>query len=161
MSRVVEVAVWWAALAALQLVCISSVTRSELVLAVPFALVGALAAVAMRRAGRLAYRPRPGWLGWLVGVPLSAVTDVPRLAVLARQEASGRQGEHTRFDRVELPDEDSPEVRAARRGLATLVLSLTPATFVADVDVRDGETDVLLVHRVGPGGDELERRVTR
>lgn len=152
---------WWAALLVLQLVCISSVTWSELALAVPFAAAGAVAAVAVRRAGRLAYRPSPGWLRWLVGVPRSAVTDVPRLAVLARQEASGRQGEHTRFDQVELPDDGSPEARSARRALATLVLSLTPATFVADVDVRDGDHDVLLVHRVGPGGDELERQVTR
>lgn len=161
MARALEAVLWWVLLLLLQVVSISSVTPRELAVAAVFSAVGAAGAVGLRRAGGLAYRPRPGWARWLLAVPREAVSDVARLAILARQEASGRQGEYTRFDRVELPDDGSAAGRAARRGMATLVLSLTPATYVADVDVRDGDADVLLVHRVGPGGDQLERRVTR
>ena len=47
---------------------------------------------------------------------------------------------------------------AAHRGYAELALSITPDTYVADVDP---ERDTLVVHRIGDRPPGMEREVTR
>jgi multisubunit Na+/H+ antiporter MnhE subunit len=58
------------------------------------------------------------------------------------------------FAEVVLPAESRA---AAQRGLAALVISTPPGTYVAEVDPR---RDTFTVHRLGPGPGAVERKIT-
>jgi hypothetical protein len=76
------------------------------------------------------------WLGVAAWLPAQVAVDTCRVV---------RGGGHDRWDRVPVRDE------AARRAVATLLLSASPGTYVAAV-----EPGALAVHRLGGRPSRLE-----
>jgi hypothetical protein len=149
MRRLAEPLAWWVTLYGIYLGMISTISATELSVGAAAAGAGAAAAVAARRALLSAgdagsYRPRLGWLRWLTPLPAQIVRDSARLA------RSGARGE---FAELSLP---ADERAAARRGLASLAISTSPGTYVADADP---DRDVLVVHRIGRHPSAVERRI--
>ena len=145
----IEPAVWWAVLLASYLVVISKISATELVVGALTAAAAAAAAVVTRRALLSAdnaehYRPRPSWLRWAVPIPARILTDSVRLL-------RPRGG----FAELTLPRDRRA---AALRGFATLAVSTSPGTYVADVDP---DRNVLVVHRIAPRPSAVERAVSR
>ncbi|MCO5974349.1 Na+/H+ antiporter subunit E [Actinoallomurus soli] len=132
--------VWWAALYVVYLGIISTVSVTELVVGAAAAAFCATAAVATRRAllTDLAIgRPR---LRVLLLLPPQIVRDSVVLLLPAR---------HGRF--AEIP------MRSDRDGVLTLLLSLSPGTYVTRVRP---DRDTLQVHRAEDRSSPVERELT-
>lgn len=158
MRRVLEVLLWWALLVGVYATLVTTVSPGELAVAAGAGGLAGLAAMLTRRAERAAYRPRLDWLRWLVPLPLAVVTDTGRLAVHLWRCLVLRRRETGRSVRVTLPVE-ARAVASARRSLAAIVLSATPASYVAEVATGEDGPDSFVVHRLGPAG-RVERAVT-
>ena len=146
MPMISEGLTWWVALYAIYLGAISTISATEIVVGAAAAAAGAVAAVAARHALLTAdndgsYRPRARWLAPL---PAQVIRDLARLT---RRRVHGEYGD------IALPPDDRA---AAQRGLAALVISAPPGTYVVEVDPDD---DVLLVHRIGREPSALERKI--
>lgn len=153
-QRVIEVLVWWAVLAALELLLISSVSVSEVVLALGLGLVGGLVATAARSAEPVSWTPDVRWLRWLLSLPFAVVRDT---GAVLRAAFSGARGSWRTVESSQGAGDGSRE--GAWRALAVLVLSASPATVVAEVDHDTGR---LLVHDFAASpGSALEQVVTR
>jgi multisubunit Na+/H+ antiporter MnhE subunit len=143
----IEAACWGAVLFVLYLAIISTISITELVVGVATAVAGGGVAVLTRRSLLAAdnderYRPRAGWLRWLVPMPVQILTGAVRLL--------RPRGE---FAEVRLPEDRRP---AARRGFSVLALSVAPDAYVVDVDP---DRNVLLLHRADGHRSALEREV--
>jgi multisubunit Na+/H+ antiporter MnhE subunit len=146
----IEAAVWWIVLFAAYLAIISTISLTEIIVGAATAAAGAAAAILTRRQLLAAdnderYRPRRGWVRWLVRLPDQIAVGFARLLLRPRGE----------FAEIQLPED---ERAAARRGYAALALSVAPNTYVADVDPDRG---AFVVHRIGERPSALEREVTR
>lgn len=149
MRRRAEPVTWWIALYGIYLSVISTISVTELVVGALTAAAGAAAAVATRRVllgsgDGESYRPRAAWWRWLTPLPGQLLGDSLRLA---RVRQRGELAE------VALPAESRA---AAQRGLAALMISTPPGTYVAEVDPR---RDTFVVHRLGRGPGAVERRI--
>lgn len=149
-ARAAEVAVWWVVLWGVWMLTLSSVTLAETVVAGVATLPAAAAAVAVRRAERVAWRPAVAWARWAAVWPIAVVADAGRVLADAVRRSSGEFGE------IDLPEERG-ERRAARRTFAALTLTSTPATLVVDVP----EEPRFTVHRLGHGRPRMDREVTK
>jgi hypothetical protein len=127
----------WAALLFLYVSLISATTWIELV-------VGAAVAAGAAVLGGLAVRflnvhlalPRLRWR-WLWTFPYDAAFDVARLTGRMFGLARTQRERRGWWDDVELPEDlGDPQ---STRAYAVLIVSLTPASYVADVDVPDEE----------------------
>jgi multisubunit Na+/H+ antiporter MnhE subunit len=148
--ELIEAAIWWVVLFAAYLAIISTISPTEIVVGAITGAAGAASAVLTRRTLLAAdnderYRPRARWLPWFLRLPDQVVTGSVRLLMRPRGE----------FAEIRLPED---ERAAARRGFTALVLSVTPNTYVADVDP---ERDTCVIHRIGERPTTLERQVTR
>lgn len=144
MKRALEPVAWWVGIFAGYLGLIYTVSVSELVAAAVTATAASLAAVGARRVlfTRRGRRGSPILVSPLVPAA-QVVHDVVRLAGRLRGGFAERR----------IP----PDRRTAgRTGALTLLLSVTPGTYVAQV--APGR-DRLVVHRIGPRPDRLERRL--
>jgi hypothetical protein len=83
----------------------------------------------------------------------AAVADSARLVRFTVRRGPGDPG--TRFREVDLASSDP---NAGHEAMATLALSATPATFVADVDP---DRNVVVVHEVVAGPPRLDQVVRR
>ncbi|GAB3978163.1 hypothetical protein GCM10029978_070020 [Actinoallomurus acanthiterrae] len=137
---VLEPLIWWAALYAIYVVIISTVSPTELVVGFAGAVVGAAVAVATRRV-------------LLRGVPLSP----PRLRVLLLLPSQILRDCAVLFRPVRGGFADVPVPPGRGGGMATLVLSVAPGTYVARVSE---DSEVLLLHRAETHPSHLEREVT-
>lgn len=148
-----EVAWWWGASLGVWLLSLSTVSGSELLVATPASFLCGLLAVVARRAMRAAWRPSPGDLPPL-GRALPAIFADAAAVVLAalRRRPGG-------FRTLELTGGRGDGARpAARRAVATFVLSLAPGTYVVDLDPADGRALVHELDRRGAGvGEGLAR----
>jgi multisubunit Na+/H+ antiporter MnhE subunit len=148
--ELLEATVWAVVLFAAYLAIISTISVTEIVVGAVTGVASGVAAVLTRRTllsgdDEGAYRPHARWFRWLLRVPDQTVAGFARL--LARPSGE--------FTELRLPADERP---AARRGYAALALSLTPSTYVADLDP---ERHTLLVHRIGDRPSALEREVAR
>ena len=152
MGRVVEVLVWWALLLGVWLLTLVAFSVAELVAGAVAAVPCAIVAVVGRRAVGGAWRVRPGWLRWLVPLPLAIVSDTYRVLVVALRcrPRSRRLGE------VRLRPERTKRVARAQQAIATTVLSASPRTLVVDARPDEG---VLAVHPLVGGRDRVEEAV--
>jgi multisubunit Na+/H+ antiporter MnhE subunit len=138
---VLEVAVWWIVGTGVWLLGLSAVTASDLVLGVVAAFVGALVGTAGRRRVSGHWRPRARWFAQLPRVALAVVAETATVLIAAPM--LGRQGTERR---ITLPREGSEDVRDAREALTTMALSVSPGSYVVDVDPERSE---LIVHALG------------
>lgn len=141
MREVVEPLIWWLILYGIYLGIISSVSPTELIVGAAAAGVGAAAAVATRRVllrGLDVSFPR---LGRLLLLPPQILRDSTLLI---------RPGPRGGFTEVPVPP-------CRGSGVVTLVLSVSPGTYVAQVTP---DRTSLLVHRAEERPSRLEREVT-
>jgi len=145
--RVLEAGAWWGVLLAAYLVFISSVTRQEVLTGV---VVAALASGVAMIAVRGMRPPRPPtrlrWGRLLRRLPVALVRDVGVLLVRlgARERHTGRV-EDLRLPRAG----DAAGVRA----YAVLAVSISPATYVADLRPGEDEPGTVRVHMLGQAVD--------
>ncbi|MEO3824371.1 hypothetical protein [Actinomadura sp. B10D3] len=149
-----EPVAWWAVLLGCYLALVSTVSMTEIIVGAVAAGAGAAAAVAARRvllatgpsegdgaAGRGTVVParlvRP-----IVRLPAQIVADTARIAV--RGASGGRWVTLTAAP------------GSAGRGVATLLVSTSPGTYVGGVDPVRG---MLRVHRLAGGPSRFERRL--
>ena len=152
MDRIVEVVVWWALLLGVWLLTLAAFSVAELVAGTVAALPCAVLAAMGRQAVGGEWRVRPGWLRWLVPLPLAILSDtyLVLMAALRRRPRSGRLGE------VRLRPERTKRVARAQQAIATTVLSAAPRTLVVDVRPDEG---VLVVHPLVGGRERVEEAV--
>ena len=137
--------VWWAALFVSWLLLVDTFASDELLVGAVAAAIAATVAVAIHRRGYTRFRPRLAWLKETPYVVGAVVLDTAILArVLWRRVLLWErlQGEMIRvpFDHGGDNGRDG-----ARRALVNFAVSLTPNTYVVDIDP---EGDSLLVHRL-------------
>lgn len=155
---IVEVLVWAALLVGVWVTTLSSVATSEMAAAAGSALLCGVAAVLARRAMDGGWRPSPRWFGWMARLPVAVVVDTVRVLTLAVRHAGHRSRSVGRIERVALPADGSRARTSAREALGTLAVSMTPASFVFDVDEREG---VLVVHSLVSGPPSMTGAVQR
>jgi multisubunit Na+/H+ antiporter MnhE subunit len=148
--------VWWALLVGVWLLTLAAFSPAELVAGAVAALPCAAGAVAGRRAMDGAWRARPGWLRWLVPLPLAVVADSCRVLLVPFRRRHGRGG-GGRIEEVRLRPERPRAVARTQQAVATTVVSAAPGTVV--VDVRADE-DVLVVHRLVGGRARVEEAIS-
>lgn len=154
MIRVVEALVWWVVLFALWAATLSTFPVPELVAGAVAAVPCAAAAVAGRRAVDGAWRVRPGWLRWLLSLPVAVLAESGRLLALPWRRA--RTGPVGRVREVALAPEADGALAEAHRALATVTLATTPGTFVLDTRPDD---HVLVVHSLVGGRPRMDEAV--
>ncbi|MGH3745134.1 MAG: Na+/H+ antiporter subunit E [Mycobacteriales bacterium] len=132
---------WWAATLGIWLLTLSSVTTSELEVAVPVSLACAAAAVAGRRGIGISWRLPRRALGWVLHLPAALVVDTAVMLSLPWRVlfGGGREGHLVRVPVASTDDDAGVMDRAA----AAFLVSTTPGSVVLDDD--DG-ADELVVH---------------
>lgn len=140
MGWVLEVAVWWVSGTGVWLLGLSSVTVSDLVLGILAAFVGALIGAAGRRLVGGDWRPRARWV---MQVPRVAVAIFAETATVLAAAPRGGPGAERR---ISVPREGCEGVRDAREALTTIGVSVSPGSYVVDVDPERSE---FIVHTLG------------
>jgi multisubunit Na+/H+ antiporter MnhE subunit len=150
---IIESAVWWALCLGVWLISLSAISLQELIVATLAALPCGVLATAARVVAGNAWKPRPAWFGPLALLPVAIVTDtVQVLAAAVRRRP-------VEFSAVDVPESRGDTPRGAgRRAVATLVISTSPGTLVADTDPESG---TLLVHKLAWRGPQMEQVVGR
>jgi multisubunit Na+/H+ antiporter MnhE subunit len=154
-ARTAEVVVWWAACLGIWLVSLAAVSGSELLVATCASLPCGVLATAGRQAAQERWTLRPRWLLPLLVLPVAIVTDA--VQVLASVLPGRRDGGHFTTVAIRGGAGDEPAA-AGRRALATLIVSASPGSIIADIDRDSGEA---LVHVLAGGGPRMERLATR
>lgn len=152
--------VWWPLLVGLWALLVSSRSLDELLAGTGFGLLAAVALEAVRREGRVRFRPRAGWLLLVLRLPWRILVDTAivfrALGRVVRRRPLRDELRAVRFDAGAPADARS----TTRRALAVWLVSAAPNTIAVDLDLED---DVLLVHQLEataglPTGVELARR---
>ena len=140
--------VFWPLLVGLWALLVVPRSLAEMLAGTGFAAITVIAFEAVRREGRLRFRPRRRWLGLLLRLPLRVLGDtVIAFRVLGRLV----RGEDVRGDVSTLPFEaagGSDARSVARRAAAVWLISAAPNTIAVEIDP---ERAILLVHRLEPG----------
>lgn len=159
--RALEGVAWWGACLGVWLVSLSAVSGQDLVVALAASFPCGLLAVAAREAAGNSWSLRRlgparrslGRLGVLAALPVALVTDTVQAlgSVPARHQG--------RFRRVPVGDGrgEDPSNRA-RRAAATVTVSVTPGSYVVDIDHETGEA---LVHVLSEHGPDVVGRGTK
>jgi multisubunit Na+/H+ antiporter MnhE subunit len=138
-------AAWWVAMFAAWIVLVDTLARPELVLGAAAAAVAAAIAFVVQRRGYMLFRPRPRWLrqaprlAWTVLVDSGLLGRALWLRIVRREPVEGTTI-RVAFDYGGENGRD-----AARRALVNVSISLTPNSFVIDIDP---EAHSLLVHQL-------------
>lgn len=150
---VAEAVFWAGASFGVWLLSLSAVSGQELLVAGPSACgCGALAVLA-RRAMRVAWHPSPDQLRGAWRVPLAIPVDAARVVAAALARRPGR------FVQVPVRGATGDEPRpAARRAVTGFLLSLTPGSYLVDVDPANGRA---LVHELPGEGLRTTEALTR
>lgn len=152
-----EILWWWAASVAIWTLTLSSVPNPELVAAACCGLPCALAARAGRKATGARWRPRPRWAVWLLPLLAAIPADAGRLAALTTRRLVTREDAGS-LRQIQLPKGEPPDVADARHAAATLIVSVTPGTFIVYSDPGEG---MLVVHTLVSGWPRLEQVIRR
>jgi multisubunit Na+/H+ antiporter MnhE subunit len=129
----IEATCWAAVCVGIWLLTLSSVTLADLSLAIPAGLLCGVLATAGRRLAEGRWRPQPRWAAWLLTVPVNVVVDT--IGVWAAAVRAVRTRRPSGYDQVlQQPAEETEDIAATRRALATLVLSASPGSYIVDFD---------------------------
>lgn len=143
----------WTAIAyGVWLMSLSTAPLQELLLAAACALPCGLAAAGARWAIRDSWRFRPGWFRPMLLLPLAIVSDAVQV-LFASLRPHPRSG---RFQRVQTGATGDDSLARGRRALITGLVTVTPGSYVLDVDPDSGE---MLVHSLSFRGPRMERTV--
>ena len=151
---------WWIAMFAAWVVLVDTTAGQELGLGAAAAAVAAAIGFAVQRRGYILFRPRARWLlqtprlAWMVLVDCALLGRALWLRVVRREAVQGTT------IRVPFDYGDAEGRDGARRALVNVAVSLTPNSFVIDIDP---EAHSLLVHQLvaRPLDAVLERQRSR
>ncbi len=136
---------WWAALVVVWLLLIDSLRGDEAVVGAVAAAIGATVATAVHRRGYIRFHPRVAWLREAPYVAGGIVVDCGLLARALWRHLVHRERAHGVTIRVPFHHGGDSGRDGARRALVNFGVSLTPNSYVVDIDP---EADSLLVHRL-------------
>lgn len=153
-TRIVEVVVWWGLCLGVWLISLSAISLPELVVAVLASFPCAVLAVAGRHAAGNTWRFRARAFAPAALLPVAIVSDTAGVlasALPGRRRAGEFTDVHVEGGAGKGPAPDG------RRAVATLLVTLTPGSFVADIH-DDGTARVHVLTERGP---RMERIATR
>jgi len=130
---------------ALWLLLVGTVAVDELITGAAAAALAASLAVAVHRRGYIEFQPRARWLTELPRLCLGIATDTGRLAVALWQAAVLRRPVRGSMIAVPFHHGGDNGRDGARRALVNLAVSITPNSYVVDIDP---DADRLLVHQL-------------
>jgi multisubunit Na+/H+ antiporter MnhE subunit len=139
--------VWWAALLIGWLLLVDTFDPDELVVGAVGAFLAAAVAVAVHRRGYIRFWPRAAWLAHVPSLAWSVLVDCWLLAGALWRKVALRRPVQGSTLRVPFHYGGDNGRDGARRALVNVSVSLTPNTFVIDIDP---EADSLLVHQLVP-----------
>jgi multisubunit Na+/H+ antiporter MnhE subunit len=139
---------WWAVLLAAWLLLVETVALPELLVGAAAAALAASVAETVRELGYVRFAPRLGWLRHAPRVGAQVLVDCGILfAALARRLVQGRDV-HGVMLRIPVRYGGDGARDAARRALLNFGVSITPNSYVVDLD---GETSTVLIHQLVAG----------
>ena len=136
---------WFLPLVALWLAFVGTLATAEVVLGLVAAAVAATAADLVRAQDLVRFRMEVRWLRGLGGIPWQVLRDTWLLAAALWRHLRGRPVRGV-FRVVPFPTEQDDARAAARRALATGIVSVAPNTMVVGVEDDQG----MLVHQLVP-----------
>jgi len=136
---------WWASLFVGWLLLVDTFQWEELLVGVGAAAIAASVAVAVHRRGYIRFWPRAGWVRYVPYLAWTVVVDTGLLAVALWRRVLLRELVRGSTIRVPFYHGGDNGRDGARRALVNFSVSLTPNTFVLDIDP---EGDTLLVHQL-------------
>jgi hypothetical protein len=137
---------WFLPLLLLWLAFVDTLAGAELAAGLVAAAIAASAAELVRSQDLVRFRLDPRWLPGLQRLPWQVLRDTWLLAVALWGQLGGRPV-RGRFRVVPFPSEGDDARSAARRALATAVVSVAPNTVAVGIEGGEGE---LLVHQLVP-----------
>jgi multisubunit Na+/H+ antiporter MnhE subunit len=138
---------WWIALAVVWLMLVDSLHPDELIVGAAAAAIAATVGTVVQHRGYIRFWPRAAWLletPYLIG---GIVVDCGLLAVALWRRVVGRRSVRGEMIRVPFHPGGDTGRDGARRALVNFAVSITPNSYVVDIDP---EGDSLLVHRLVP-----------
>ena len=138
---------WWSALAVVWLALVDTARSDELIVGAFAAAVGATVATAMLRRGYIRFSPRAAWLAETPYLVRDVLVDCVLLGGALWRRTVRRERVRGVTIRVPFHHGDDSGRDGARRALVNFAVSLTPNSYVVDIDP---EGDSLLVHRLVP-----------
>jgi multisubunit Na+/H+ antiporter MnhE subunit len=158
-SRIRFGVAWWAALMAAWLLFVESLALAEIVVGVVASAAAASTAEVVRERGYARFSPRARWLVHVPRVGLQILVDCWILGVALVEQLRGRRTVRGVMYRVPIYYGDDSSQAAARRALLNFAVSITPNSYVLDLDE---ETSTALIHQLVPGRLDplLEKRET-
>ena len=139
---------WWVVLMALWLLLVESLATAELVAGAVAAALAASVAEAVREQGYMRFAPDPAWLAHVPRIAWQIVEDCWILARALARQLLGRGHARGLLIRAPVRYGDDSSRAAARRALLNFGVSITPNSYVVDLDE---ETSTALVHQLVPG----------
>jgi multisubunit Na+/H+ antiporter MnhE subunit len=138
---------WWVALAVVWLLLVDTFQPDELLVGAGAAAIAATVGTVVQQRGYIEFWPRAAWLlqtPYLIG---DIVVDCGLLAGALWRRVIGRQP--LRGETIRVPFHHGADTGrdGARRALVNFAVSITPNSYVVDIDP---EGDSLLVHRLVP-----------
>jgi hypothetical protein len=148
------VLLWWAALFGWWLVLTGTNAGLEEIAAACAALLAALLALAIRRAGLLDFRFEARWLAKLLKVPFKVVQEVGIVFWALALHMAGQRRLSGRYRAFEFPAGGDDPTSAGRRAVASEADAMSPNTMPVDIDCERG---VVLRHELDPrhASDEM------
>jgi multisubunit Na+/H+ antiporter MnhE subunit len=137
---------WYLPLVALWLAFVDTFAREEVALGLIAGAIAATAADLVRAQDLVRFRLEPRWLRDLYRLPRQVLGDCWVLARALWRQLTGHPVRGA-FRVVPFPGEADDARSAARRALATAVVSVTPNTVVVGVERDEGH---MLVHQLVP-----------
>jgi multisubunit Na+/H+ antiporter MnhE subunit len=136
---------WYFPLFGLWMLFVGTLAPEEMVLGALAAAGAATAADRVRAQDLVRFRLRPRWLTGVWRLPWRLVTDSGLLAVALWRQLRRPGSVRGVFRVLPFPKEGDDAAAAARRALATTVVSLTPNTYVVGIEGNEG---AVLVHQL-------------
>ena len=137
---------WYVPLVVLWLAFVDTFAGQEVIVGLVAAAIAATAAELVRSQELVRFRLDPHWLRGLPGLPWQVLHDTWLLTVALWRHCTGSPVRGV-FRVVPFPSEADDDRSAARRALATALVSVAPNTVVVGVEGAEGE---MLVHQLVP-----------
>jgi multisubunit Na+/H+ antiporter MnhE subunit len=139
---------WWAVLFAVWLLLVGSLQADELIVGAAAAALSASVALAVRSRGYILFSPRLAWARELPELCLGIIVDTGLLGSALWRRVVRRERVRGQILRVPFHYGGENGRDGARRALVNFAVSITPNSYVVDIDP---DADSLLVHRLVTG----------
>ena len=139
---------WWASLLVMWLLLVDTTDPQELAAGAVAAALAATLATAVHQRGYIRFQPRVRWLRYTPGLAWNVLTDCWLLGAALWRRVVLRQAVTGTMVRVPFEYGGDSGRDGARRALVNFGISLTPNSFVVDIDP---EAHSLLIHQLVAG----------